>query len=92
LRGGHSGLRRLEFCSGLLSNRWRAVVNPSGEQQPPKVFQPLAKHTKPNYNGQLQSVHTDCSCLKQEIEKIMKVKECEGWRDTSGRTRENGKF
>jgi hypothetical protein len=38
LRGGHSGLRHLESCSGLLSNRWCAVVNPSGGKFTLKFF------------------------------------------------------
>jgi hypothetical protein len=69
MRGGSSGLRHLELCSGLLSNRWCAAVNPSGEQQPPKVFQPPAKDKQPNNRGQLQFVQADCNCQKQRIYK-----------------------
>jgi hypothetical protein len=47
LRGRSSGLGHLEFGSGLLSNRWCAAVNPSSEQQPQKMSNPLQKRSNP---------------------------------------------
>jgi hypothetical protein len=60
-RGGSNGLRHLEFCSGLLSNRWHAVVSPSGVQRPPKVFQSPCKRQA----TQQQRIPTICSSRLQ---------------------------
>jgi hypothetical protein len=47
LRGRSSGLGHLELYLGLLSTRWCAAYNPSGEQQPPKISNPLQKRSNP---------------------------------------------
>jgi hypothetical protein len=45
LKGGSSGLGHLEFYLGLVSNKWCAACNPSEEQQPQKISNPLQKRS-----------------------------------------------
>jgi hypothetical protein len=65
-RGRGSGLGHLEFGSGLLSNRWCAAGNPSGEQQPQKNVQPPAKEKHPNTVDSYNLVKQIVVCQNRE--------------------------
>jgi hypothetical protein len=81
LRGRSSGLRHLEFGSGLLSNSWCAAFDLSEEQYPQKIFEPPAKekpHTQRTTTiclSRLQPVKTKSIAKKMRRVGVLKVGE-----------------